>query len=93
VSKHANIEEGTVIMNYAVVNAKSKIGKNCIINTKSNIEHGVSIGEFCHISTCAVVNGDSTIKRGTFVGSNATISNGITINENSIISAGEFIKK
>lgn len=93
VSKNAQIEEGTIIMNHAVVNAKSKIGKNCIINTKANIEHGVSIGDFCHISTCAVVNGDSKIKKGTFIGSNATISNGIIINENSIIGAGEFVKK
>lgn len=92
VSKHAQIEEGTIIMNHAVVNAKSKIGKNCIINTKANIEHGVSIGEFCHISTCAVVNGDSVIGSGTFIGSNATISNEISIKENSIISAGKFIK-
>ena len=93
VSKHAYIEEGTVIMNYAVVNAKSKIGKNCIINTKSNIEHGVLIGEFCHVSTCAVVNGDSVIGKGTFIGSNATISNGISIDENSVIGAGKFIKQ
>lgn len=92
VSKHAQIEEGTVIMNHAVVNAKAKIGKNCIINTKSNIEHGVSIGEFCHISTCAVVNGDSIIGSGTFIGSNATISNDVSIKDNSIISAGKFIK-
>ena len=92
VSKHAYIEQGSVIMNHAVVNAKSKIGKNCIINTMSNIEHGVSIGEFCHISTCAVVNGDSVIGSGTFIGSNATISNEISIKENSIISAGKFIK-
>jgi sugar O-acyltransferase (sialic acid O-acetyltransferase NeuD family) len=92
VSRHAHIEQGTVIMNHAVVNAKSKIGKNCIINTKSNIEHGVSIGEFCHISTCAIINGDSVVGKGSFIGSNATISNGITIKENSIISAGKFIK-
>ena len=92
VSKHAQIEEGAVIMNHAVVNAKSKIGKNCIINTMSNIEHGVSIGDFCHISTCAVVNGKSVIGYGTFIGSNATISNNILIKENSIISAGKFIK-
>lgn len=92
VSKYAIIEEGTIVMNHAVVNAKSKIGKNCILNTKSNIEHGVSIGEFCHVSTCAVINGDSIIGSGTFVGSNATISNGISIKENSIISAGKFIK-
>jgi sugar O-acyltransferase (sialic acid O-acetyltransferase NeuD family) len=92
VSKHACIEEGSVIMNHAVVNAKSKIGKNCIINTMSNIEHGVLIGDFCHISTCAVVNGDSIIGKGSFIGSNATISNNIIIRENSIISAGKFIK-
>jgi sugar O-acyltransferase (sialic acid O-acetyltransferase NeuD family) len=92
VSKHAQIEEGTIIMNHAVVNAKSKIGKNCIINTKANIEHGVSIGEFCHISTCAVVNGESVIGNGTFIGSNATISNNILIKDDSIISAGKFIK-
>ena len=92
VSRHANIEEGSVIMNHAVVNAKSKIGKNCIINTMANIEHGVSIGEFCHISTGAVVNGESVIGNGTFIGSNATISNNIIIKENSIISAGKFIK-
>ena len=92
VSRHAHIEQGTVIMNHAVVNAKSKIGKNCIINTKSNIEHGVSIGEFCHMSTCAIINGDSVVGKGSFIGSNATISNGILIKENSIISAGKFIK-
>jgi len=92
VSKHAQINEGTVIMNHAIINAKSIIGKNCIINTKSNIEHGVSVGDFCHISTCAVINGDSVIESGTFIGSNATISNNIIIKKNSIISAGDFIK-
>jgi sugar O-acyltransferase (sialic acid O-acetyltransferase NeuD family) len=93
VSKYAAIAEGSIIMNGAVVNAKSTIGKNCIINTKSNVEHGVSIGDFCHISTCAVVNGDSSIGMGTFIGSNSTISNGIIIKENSIISGGKFIRK
>ena len=92
VSKHASIQDGSIIMNGAIVNAKSKVGKHCIINTKSNIEHGAIIGDFCHISTCAVVNGDSEIGKGTFIGSNATVSNGITIDENSVISAGKFIK-
>jgi len=92
VSKHASIQNGSIIMNGATVNAKSKIGNHCIINTKSNIEHGAVIGDFCHISTCAVVNGDSAIGKGTFIGSNATVSNGVIIEENSVISAGKFIK-
>ena len=93
VSKHAIIEEGTIIMHHALVNAGAKIGKNCIVNTKANIEHGVVIDDFCHISTGAIVNGDCVIGRGTFIGSNATISNGVTIPPNSIISAGTFVKR
>ena len=93
VSKHASIQDGSIIMSGAFVNAKSKVGKHCIINTKSNIEHGAIIEDFCHISTCAVVNGNSVIGKGTFIGSNATVSNGVTIKENSVISAGKFVKE
>lgn len=92
VSRHAKIGEGSVVMNHATVNAQSTIGRNCIINTMSNIEHGVLIGDFCHISTCSVINGDSQIGQRTFVGSNATISHGISIKEDSVISAGKFVK-
>ena len=92
VSKHSFIGEGTIIMNGAIVNANAKVGTNCILNTKSNIEHDVSVGDFCHISTGAIVNGNSRIGKGTFIGSNSTISNNIHLEDNSIISAGKFIK-
>tara|TARA_B100000676_G_C18066757_1_gene841476 strand:- start:1840 stop:2427 length:588 start_codon:yes stop_codon:yes gene_type:complete len=92
ISKYANIEKGSIIMNGAIINANAKIGKNCIINTNANIEHDVIVGDFCHISTSTVVNGNSVVKNGSFIGSNSTISNGIIIEENSIIGAGKFIK-
>jgi len=41
VSKYASLEEGTIVMHYALVNANAKVGKNCIINTKAIIEHDV----------------------------------------------------
>ena len=91
VSKHALIEEGTIIMHHALVNAGAKVGKHCIINTKANIEHGAEIGDFCHISTAAVVNGDTKVGKETFVGSNAVLSNNIEVQPNSIISAGMFV--
>ncbi len=93
VSSHAIIKEGSVVMHQAFVNAKSIVGKHCIINTKANIEHGVEVKDFCHISTCSVINGDSFVEEGTFIGSNATISNGVIIKKDSVISAGKFIKK
>lgn len=49
VSKHAQIQEGTVVMHGAIVNAGASIGKYCIINTKALIEHGAVVEDFCHI--------------------------------------------
>ena len=51
VSKYAQIEEGSVVMHQAVVNADASIGRGCIINTFANVEHDAKIGDYCHIST------------------------------------------
>jgi len=71
VSTHANIEPGTTIMHFAVVNAGAKVGMNCIINTKALIEHDAVIGNHCHISTGAIVNGGVQIGDNVFYGSGA----------------------
>ncbi len=88
VSKHAEIEDGTVVMHKAVVNAGAKIGCHCIINTMANIEHDCEIGDFCHISTGALVNGDCKIGDKTFIGSGAVVVNGVIVESNSFIKAG-----
>ena len=72
VSKHSFIDEGTVVMHHALVNANVKIGKNCIINTKALIEHDCIVEDNCHISTASVINGGVIVKENSFVGSNAT---------------------
>ena len=90
VSKHATIDEGTVIMHHALVNANVKIGKNCIINSKALIEHDCIIGDNCHISTASVINGGVTVKANTFFGSNATSKQAIEIA--GFIKAGSLVK-
>ncbi len=91
VSKHADIEEGSIVMHHALVNAGARIGKNTIINTKAHIEHDVIIGNHCHISTGAVVNGGARIGNGVFLGSNTVVKHGIEIGENLIIQANTFV--
>jgi sugar O-acyltransferase (sialic acid O-acetyltransferase NeuD family) len=92
VSKHSLIEEGTIVMHYAVINAGAKIGKNCIINTKALIEHDAIIEDFCHISTGAIINGGVIVGKYSFIGSNATTKQYIKIPENSFIKAGTVVK-
>ena len=88
VSKHATIEEGTIIMHNAYVGPGVKIGKNCIINTSSVIEHDVEIGDHCHISTGAIINGRAKIEEKVFIGSNAIIRENIIIPKGTVIAGG-----
>ena len=90
VSKHSILDEGTIVMHNALVNANVKIGKNCIINTKALIEHDCVIGDNCHISTASVLNGGVIVKDNTFFGSNSTSKQSIEID--GFIKAGSLIK-
>jgi len=92
VSKHAIIEEGTIIMHGALINANAKVGKNCIINTKSLIEHDVEIGNHCHISTGAIINGHVKVGDETFIGSGAVTKENIIIAAKSFIKANSIVK-
>lgn len=93
VSRYANIDEGTIVMHQALINAGASVGKGCIINTKALIEHEAVIGSFCHISTAAIVNGQVNIGDCCFVGSNTVIANNTTVVADTVISAGSQVLK
>lgn len=90
VSKHATIDEGSIVMHHTLVNAGAKVDKNCIINTKALIEHDAVIEANCHISTGAIVNGGTIVKANTFFGSNATAKE--YVNVDGFIKAGSVVK-
>jgi sugar O-acyltransferase (sialic acid O-acetyltransferase NeuD family) len=90
-SKYAKMNEGTIVMHGAIVNAGASIGTNCIINSQALIEHDVVVADHCHVSTGARVNGSVTIGKGSFIGSGAILKEGIEIGENVIISSGQVV--
>jgi len=92
VSKYSKIDEGTIVMHHAMINAGAVIGPNCIVNSKALVEHGCSIGAHCHISTGAILNGGVKIEEKTFVGSNAIIVETTNVKRSSFIKAGSLIK-
>ena len=55
VSRYARVGEGTIIMHRAFLNADVVVGRQCIINTMTNLGHEVTTGDFCHLSTGVMV--------------------------------------
>lgn len=85
VSQYAEVDEGSIIMHRAFLNAEAKVGKNVIINTFTNIEHEVEIGDFCHLSIGVMVCGNVKVGNDVFVGSQSVINQGIKIVDGSVI--------
>ncbi|RDU60766.1 acetyltransferase [Helicobacter marmotae] len=85
VAKSAIIQEGSIIMHHALINANAKIGKACIINSKALVEHDCQVEDFCHLSTGSVINGHCFIGRGSFMGSNMILAHNTHIPPNSLI--------
>ena len=94
ISKYSNcsnaskIGEGTNIFSNTFINSNVTIGKNCIINTGSIIEHDVNIGDHCHIATGAIMNGEITVGKESFIGSRVVTKQCISIGKNCVIGAG-----
>lgn len=93
VSRFTDFGEGSVIMPKVCINAEVSIGRHCIINTASIIEHECRIGDFVHISPKASLAGNITVKKGAHIGLGANIIQGITIGENALIGAGAVVLK
>lgn len=93
IGMNVHIDEGTVVMANAVINSCSKIGKHCIINTCSIVEHDNVIEDFVHISPHATLCGTVFIGEMSHIGANATIKNNIHIISNCRVGAGCVVVK
>lgn len=92
VSKHAKIEEGSIVMHHALINAGAYIGRNCIINTKALIEHDCTIGDNCHVAVGAIVAGGVNIEQESFIGANATLNQYIYLPLKTFVKASSLVK-
>jgi sugar O-acyltransferase (sialic acid O-acetyltransferase NeuD family) len=91
VSPHANIGAGSIVMHGAIVNARARVGLNCILNSKSLVEHDAHVADHCHIATGAILNGAASVGEGTFVGSNSCVRQEIRIGARCVVGMGERV--
>jgi len=84
---------GTVVMAGVVINSSSKIGKGCIINTNSSIDHDNIIEDYVHISPGANLAGTVKVGRGSWLGIGSIISNNVSICSGCILGAGAVAVK
>lgn len=84
---------GTVIMPGVTINADTFIGRHCILNTSSSIDHDCKFEDFVSIAPGVIVGGNVTIGPSTAVGLGTKVIHRIDIGQNTVIGAGSLVTK
>ena len=93
IGSRVTIGEGTAVMAGTVIQAETCIGKGCIINTASSVDHGCELGDYVHVAVGAHVCGQVRVGSHTWIGAGAIVKNGTVICEDCIIGLGAAVVK
>lgn len=91
VNESVSIGDGTVVMDGAVVNAGTRIGAHCILNTRSSVDHDCEIGDFVHLCPGATLSGGVRVGNDSFIGTGAAVIQRMTIGTGCFIGAGAVV--
>ena len=90
-SERSIIGEGSVVMGGVVINVDTLIGKHCIINTNSSVDHDCILEDFVHISPNVALCGDVHIGEGSLIGAGSVIIPGKKVGKYCTIGAGSVV--
>ena len=93
VAEDVVIGAGTVVMAGAVINPGARLGKGCIINTCSSVDHDCEVGDYVHIAVGSHLCGTVTVGNGTWIGAGAIVSNNVSVCPDCMIGSGAVVIK
>ena len=89
--RSATLGPGLQVMAAAIVHNEAAIGRQCLLNTRSLVEHDCVLGEGVEIGPGAVLCGRVEVGRNTWIGAGAVIRQRVKIGSNVIIGAGAVV--
>ncbi len=93
ISPKSSVGEGSVVMQGAIIQSSASVGRHCIINTASSVDHDCVIEDFVHISPNVTLCGNVFIGEGSQVGAGAVVIPGIKIGKWCLVAAGAVVMR
>ena len=91
ISPFAYIEEGSCIMPGAVIGHSVRIGRGCIVNTCSSVDHDAIVSDYVHISSGVHIAGGVLIGANCRLAIGTVVDNALKICENVDLTAGSVV--
>lgn len=93
IATDVKIGEGTVVMAGVSINSSTSIGRCCILNTNSSLDHDSVMEDFASLAPRVVTGGHCRIEPHAAIGIGAILIHGIEIGEYTVVGAGSLVLK
>jgi len=93
IGRDVSIAHGAVIMAGVSINPCCEIGRMCMLNTASSLDHDSTMGDFSSLAPGVVTGGNCHIGHFSAISIGAIIKHGVNIGEHSVIGAGSLVLK
>jgi len=93
INKDIEIGEGSLIMPGVIVNSGTIIGKHCIINTSSSIDHDNHFENFSSCGPGVITGGNVKLGELSHIGIGSVVKNNIKIGHNTVVGGNSFVNK
>ncbi len=91
VSKFAQLGSGTVVLAGAVINPGATVGKYCIINTCSSVDHDSILACAVHVCPGTRLGGNVSVGEASWLGIGASIKHSVNIGSKVVVGAGSTV--
>ena len=91
VDPSAALGAGTVVLAGAIVQAEATLGRHCILNTGSSVDHDCCLADFVHVAPGAHLAGWVSVGEGCLLGVGAATIPGVRIGAWATIGAGAAV--
>ena len=93
ISKEVIIADGSVVVAGPALNPRARMGKGCIVNTSSSIDHDCILGDYCYVAVGVHLSRTVIVGEELWIGAGAIVSNNVTICDDCMIGAGSVVIK
>jgi sugar O-acyltransferase (sialic acid O-acetyltransferase NeuD family) len=93
ISQNVKIGDGTVLMPNVVIGPNTKIGKFCILNTSSQLDHDGCIKSYSSLAPGVVIGGGVSIGTRTAICIGAIVKHAVVIGSDVIVGGNSYVNK
>ncbi len=91
VSASADLADGVLVMQNAVVNAGAMVGAGTLLNVACCVAHDCTVGAYCHLAPVTQMGGGASLGDGVFCGTSSVVLPNTSVGAWSVCGAGAVV--